>query len=87
MSGRILVVESSGLSAEWPIPYQNNPHGWAIIAGSDTHTLNLEDPISYVPDSIITRIYMKEPTLDNRCVVFHSGNELIWREIPNILAE
>lgn len=83
LSGGISVVESSGLSSEWPLPYQNNPHGWAIITGSDTHTLNPEDPISRIPGSIVTRIFMKEPTLDALRIVFQSGNELVCREVPD----
>lgn len=78
-SGQIYVVESSGLCSEWMPPYQNNPHGWAVIAGSDAHTLNPEDPISRLPGSVITRMYMKEITIDSLRLVFQSGNEWICR--------
>lgn len=87
MSDRIFVVESAGLVSDWLHPYQNNPYGWAVIAGSDTHTLNPEDPISRVPGSITTRIYLNEPTLDNLSVVFHSDKGVVCREIPEISPE
>lgn len=80
-SGSFFVVESSGDVSDWMTPYQNNPHRWAVIAGSDTHTLNPDDPISRTPGSIFTRIYMKRPTFDNLSIAFHSGKDFICREI------
>jgi len=50
-------------------------------------SLDSEDPISRVPVSVNTRIFMGEPTLDNLSVVFNSGNELVCRETPVILPE
>jgi hypothetical protein len=82
-SGKISVVESSGLVSDWPDPYQNNPWNWAIITGSDTHTLNDDDPISRTPGSVLTRIFTDSLEFDNLRAFFQSGNSGIVRQIPS----